>query len=608
MYFREKIIKGSKLLQLVESYRNDEGLPRQRIVASLGGADIPEESRRRIARQVELRLHGQTELFDVGLTPDEAGWVDRVSKLAERKLRSLGGASEPPRSSAPAPELFDGVLADRVESSEVTGFGPELIGMAAWDALGLGAKLLEMGLTQQSAALAQAMVINRLIHPLSEWALIDWLEGSSLPECLGARVSRTTKDRLYKTSDDLFSRREALENHLREAGDSLFGGRGSIVLYDLTNTHFEGLCEANPKAERGRNKQKRHDAPQVAIGLAFDERGRALAHEVFDGNISDAKTLVEIVERLGSGLGGEKGLIVLDAGFATKDNLKMLRERGYSYLINATRGSRAKYAAEFSRDGFKTVPGRDGKEPVEVMAIDCPETPGDRLVLCRSQARRGKELAMLSGAEKKFIEAADKLRTRVADGRLKDKNKINKAIGALAARHKRVSRYYRVSLLEGAIVVESDDKALDEARELCGNYVLRTDLDLSADELWGLYMTLLKAEDGFRMLKGTLGLRPNYHHIEKRIEGHIFISILAYHLLNWINHRLGLAGDTRTWRTLRVLMRTHCLVTTSLPLEDGRIVSIRKPSQPDTRQEQIYRELGIDWRAAYKPRRSIRKA
>ncbi|MEA2069453.1 MAG: hypothetical protein U9P12_09660 [Verrucomicrobiota bacterium] len=106
------------------------------------------------------------------------------------------------------------------------------------------------------------------------------------------------------------------------------------------------------------------------------------------------------------------------------------------------------------------------------------------------------------------------------------------------------------------------------------------------------------------MLKGTLGLRPNFHQLEKRVDGHIFISVLAYHLLRWIGYRLETAGDLREWRTLRRLLCTHVVATTRLPLEDGREISIRKPSQPDAEQEQVYALLGIDWNRAYPPRKT----
>ncbi len=99
------------------------------------------------------------------------------------------------------------------------------------------------------------------------------------------------------------------------------------------------------------------------------------------------------------------------------------------------------------------------------------------------------------------------------------------------------------------------------------------------------------------MLKGSLGLRPNFHQLEHWVEGHIFISILAYHLLNWIKIRMEESNDHRDWKTIRRLLSTHSLVTTRLPIKDGSLIRIRKPSIPDTEQAAVYAKLGIDWRS-----------
>ena len=91
------------------------------------------------------------------------------------------------------------------------------------------------------------------------------------------------------------------------------------------------------------------------------------------------------------------------------------------------------------------------------------------------------------------------------------------------------------------------------------------------------------------------------------MEGHVFISVLAYHLLCWVGHQLTQSGDARNWQTLRRLLRTHSLVTTRLPLEDGRFIGVRKPSRPDAGQALVYARLGIDWKQACPVRKFIMK-
>lgn len=597
MFFRQKKIKNTRQLQLVQSYRNEEGQPRQRIVASLGKMVIPEESRRIVARYVAQSLRGEQDLFSNEITSQEAEWVDYIVKISERTRSAKLNDSE---------LKLDGVLADKVETSNVVEFGPQLVGMEAWRELGLTEALLEMGMNKRSVSIAQTMVINRIVEPLSEWAVIDWVKRTALPECLNVRITESTKDRLYKTSDELISRRKKIEKYLRKKERTLFGLTGSIVLYDVTNTHFEGLCKANPKAAYGKNKQKRNDCLQVAVGMAFDETGCALAHETFKGNISDAKTLFHMLDQLEGAIEHEhKPVVILDAGFASKENLQQLREKGYSYLVNITRGSRKKYAAYFEAEDFAALPRRGHDEQVEVKTIADPEDPKTKLVLCRSAKRREKEQAMISKAEKKFIDDTEIFKTRVSSGRLKDEKKIHKAIGRLLQKHPRVSRYYDIELEDGVITSKRKDDSITTAYDLCGDYVLKTDRSFDAEVLWQQYMTLLKAESGFKMLKGTLGLRPNFHQKEDRVDGHIFITVLAYHLLSWINMKLGNAADHRTWRTLRRILRTHSILTTRFPLENGDVVSVRKASLPDEDQVQIYNTLNINWRNAYKTKKTV---
>jgi hypothetical protein len=147
--------------------------------------------------------------------------------------------------------------------------------------------------------------------------------------------------------------------------------------------------------------------------------------------------------------------------------------------------------------------------------------------------------------------------------------------------------------------VQRDDEKYSQASELLGNYILKTDHTLDAVQTWSLYMTLLQAEEGFCALKSTLGIRPNDHQLEGRVDGHIFISVLAYHLLTWVRETLRNQGDLRDWKTLRRLLSTHMLATTSLTLEDGRVLHLRKPTVPDAEQAAVYQRLGIDWKAAF---------
>ena len=361
MFFRTKTVKGTALVQLVESYRNAEGQPRQRVIASLGDAQLPAGQKRGIARAVEAALSGQGDWLEAdALSQDASSWVARIVQVARR---SRGGNTEV-RS-----ETADGVLLDQIETQNVVQLGPQLVAMKAWEALSLSSLLQELGMNRSTIASAQLLVSNRLIEPLSEWALCDWSQRTAFPELLGLRLTKTGKDRLYRAGDQLLGHRKVIETRLRDQQCELFDLKRSVILYDVTNTHFEGVCAANPKAKHGKNKQKRSDCPQVAIGMAFDEHGLPLAHEVFEGNIADTKTLVSLLDRLEVKDQGLKPVVILDAGFASKDNLELLKERGFSYLINITRSSRLKYAQDFAAEDFEALPGRTAESRIEVKKI-----------------------------------------------------------------------------------------------------------------------------------------------------------------------------------------------------------------------------------------------
>ena len=165
MFFRTKSIKGSLLVQLVESYRNEQSLPRQRVIASLGDASLPEDEKRAIAKAVETALSGQSDWFEEqDLSAEAASWVARILQLARRSR----GGNEVVKSTT-----IDGVMLDEIQTQNGVQLGPELVALKAWEALELTPILENLGMNASAIATAQLMVSNRLIEPLSECALID---------------------------------------------------------------------------------------------------------------------------------------------------------------------------------------------------------------------------------------------------------------------------------------------------------------------------------------------------------------------------------------------------------------------------------------------------
>ena len=604
MFFRLKPTRSGQVLKLVESYRDDTARPRHRAVASLGDAPLAPADWKPIAKAVEDRLYGRDVMIPRNLSAVHVQWVDRIVRQV-----SSEGRWHPFAEPSGTAEVIDGVLGDAVSHTDTAELGPVLVGWEIWKRLGLRELLAALGFNRSQTQAAAISVINRLADPSSEHSLPDWYRRTGLPELMGNQLRGAGDDRFYRVSDLLLSRQREIERHLRERQRSLFNLERTVLLYDLTNTHFEGLCQRNPKAKRGANKQKRNDCAQIVVGMVFDQFGFEMAHKIFEGNLNDGKSLVEMIGELNAAVadGGKKPLVVMDAGVASRKNLNLLHTHGFGYLVNDTRGQRSRYLAAFrEQKGFQIVPGRGGKEPVWVRVMNDPHAadqeavPAERVVLCKSQPRGNKEQAIVSNAERRLLDALGKLAARVANKRLKDRSKIEQAIGCIQARHPRARRFYRIELKDGGkdllLTWTRDDALRQETTDLCGCYVLRTDEQtLNQHQLWELYISLSQAEDGFKALKTDLGLRPNRHQTEERVDAHVFLCVLAYHLLRNILWTLEQEGDNRNWETLKGVLRTHCYTTILLPTRSGQTHRIRKAGQPEECQKAIYRHLGIAW-------------
>src|ERR687891_806794 len=225
------------------------------------------------------------------------------------------------------------------------------------------------------------------------------------------------------------------------------------------------------------------------------------------------------------------------------------------------------------------------------------QTTGDEVhILCRSEARIEKDRATRDKHEQRLLADLRKLQARVAHGRLREPAKIQEAIGRLKERYSRVARYYAITYDATTAAVSWPEQAdkKSAASALDGTYLLKTDRqDLADDEVWRLYILLTRVEAAFRALKSPLMERPIFHHLEPRVQTHIFLCVLAYHLLVAIEKRCLDHGWHTSWATLREQLSTHQVATVVLPALDGRILKIRKASSPDEGHQEIYRVLQI---------------
>jgi len=446
------------------------------------------------------------------------------------------------------------------------------------------------------------MSLNRLIAPGSELAMPGWVRRTAMGDILGTDLSKLDENKLYRNLDVLHPNRELIERELAKREQTLFNLDETFYLYDLTSTYFEGQAKVNPQAKLGYSRDKRPDCKQVVVGLVLDRDGFPKAHEVFDGNKQDrasVKEMLEVLEKRASKKPGST--VIVDRGMAYQENLDEIRGRGYHYIVAGRQPERNQWLEELEKN--------EGWE--EVIRIPSPRNPfqkktkveikreqkGDEVfILCRSEGRQQKDRAIREKQEGRFLKDLQKLKERVDKGHLKRADKTHQAIGRLKERYPRVARYYAIEYDAGGKGVswheDSDKKTI--AKKLDGSYVLKTDRqDLTADEIWRTYILLTRVEDAFRDMKTPLMERPIFHHLEHRTQTHIFLCVLAYHLLAVIEQYFLDRGVHTSWAALRDELSTHQVVTVALATDSGGVLRIRKGTTPEARHRLIYETLRI---------------
>ncbi len=587
MYIRKtnRIYKGKTYTNhlLVESVQTPDG-PRQRTICSLGSLEpAPAEDWLALAHKLESSLQGQASLSE------------SATHIDERRKRA---GTEKKRTTSPTAVFqIDGIRTE--ESREA---GAVHAGHQMWHQLGIDAVLKRAGLSERACTLTEAMTLNRLICPLSEHAMPDWIRRTALGDILKEDFSGLVDEALYHNLDRLHPNRERIERELAEQEKTLFNLDDTVYLYDLTSTYFEGQAKANPQAKRGYSRDKRGDCKQVVIGLVLDREGFPKAHEIFDGNMQDRRSLDTMLDALEKRTGKKPGAtVIVDRGMAFDENLEQIKKRGLHYMVAGLQTARNQWLDELENDAgwediVRTPSPRNPFQKKTRVQIKRQQKGDVIYILCRSEGREEKDRAIRETHEAKLLQDLTRLEQRVAKGALKKQDKIHQAIGRLMERYPRVARYYTITYDSQQQKLSWKElvgkKAL--AQKLDGSWVLKTDRqDLTADEIWRTYILLTRVEDAFRDLKSPLMERPIFHHLKNRTQTHIFLCVLAYHLLAAIEHRFLQAGVHTSWWTIRQQLRTHQVATIVLPTADDRVLKIRKAGTPEPIHRQIYATLHI---------------
>jgi transposase len=371
-----------------------------------------------------------------------------------------------------------------------------------------------------------AMIAARILQPRSKLATVRELRAATLASTLGEllNLSDCDEELLYRAMDWLLPHQQRIERALakRHLHD------GTLALYDLSSTYFEGRC--CPLARYGYSRDGKRDKLQITFGLLTNADGCPVAVEVFEGNTADPRTVSSIISKLRERCALERVVLVGDRGMLTSARIRdELEATDGLEWITALRAPQIQQLLQAGNLQLSLFDQRDLAE------ISDPGYPGERLVACRNplmaeeRARKRKEL--LAATERALNEIA--AATQRPRNPLQGKARIALRVGAVLGRYK-MRKHFNLTIAETGFSFTRDEASIAREAALDGIYVIRTSLPataLTADEAVRSYKRLAQVERAFRSLKSVdLKVRPIHHRLEQRVRAHVFLCMLAYYV------------------------------------------------------------------------------
>jgi len=516
MYLRTVKVRSSsgsihEYIRIVEAYRED-GKVKQRVVADLGRKDLLVE----ILPKLRRLLVGDTD-----------------SQSGEPAALHVGDASD---------------------------WGPVLVVRALFDQLDLWS-ILDQHLGRAKgvpfADRAFALVANRLIAPASEHGLAGWLETDFVCDRQGrrflphwhrrrrVRVHPRQLDAWYRTLDQLIRAKGRIEVALYYRLRDLFSLQPDLVLYDITSTYFEGAGPAD-LARHGYSRDGQSQNVQVIVGVVM-VAGWPIAHHVWAGNRIDHSTVQEVIRDLRRRFAFGRLVFVGDRGMVTEANLEAITREEQGFLVGVKRRRNPQidgWLDAVDETRWVSCPGgintRERKtDPPRTRAQEVLSgDPALRVIVIDSDERRAYERAKREQAMERARQHLEKLKERVASGKVKRAEKIGAAVERIMQKYHGY-RYFDWQLAGGVLEFSASAERLGREEKIEGKYVVMTgEKDLSILDAVALYKELTEVESGFRQLKDVLAMRPIYHRIEPRVRAHIFVAALALLVQRLLGRRL----------------------------------------------------------------------
>ena len=571
--------------RLVESYRYDNAVKHSTIV-HLGRLDeLPEvEHKKELAKRIDdLVRSSRTGMHSLFESENEI-----VEQLAQKYFEEI---KRNKKIDISRDSNIQAVDLNSVKNKNVREIGIEWLCKQTLDQLKLKELLLANNWDEERINLAYTHIISKGSRPASEYKTSFWIkENSAVCEVTGYPISKITKDKLYDISKDLYALKDKIEKHLSATTNELFDLQDKIILYDLTNTYFEGSMRKSKIAQFGRSKEKRNDAKLIVLAAVVNVEGFLKYSEIFEGNLADSKSLEKIIDKLSKKTVAEKQIVVIDAGIASEANLALLKIKGYDYMCVSRSGLR-KYEIDATA---KEIEVKDNKgQSIKLQKVTMPKTT-DTFIQVKSENKALKELSMNHSFAKKFEQGLEEIKSSLTKKNgTKKLDKVWERIGRLKQKYPSIAKYYNIETPTEAdnIVTEIKYKQVDiEKKE--GIYLLRTTLNPNDERThWEVYNTIREIEATFRILKTDLDLRPIYHKTDEASKAHLHLGLLAYWLVNTVRYQLKQKGINHNWQEIIRAMNTQKVVTTTMVNQYEQTIVIRQCSEPTIQATAIYNAL-----------------
>jgi hypothetical protein len=609
--------------RLVESYRNTDGRVCHRTMLNVGFmGDIDVDDMNRIQKLLTHKCQRSSgDLFGIEYEqepPVVQHWFNELyGRLVKEKrvdILDVGQDKSQDKSSECDWHTID---MNSLRNKDIREIGGEWLCYQALEQPGIGNFLSsQVDWRGEDVRLALTHIISRAVYPASELKTARWIrENSAVCELTGYPVEQITKDRLYGISRRLYTLKNDLENYLSHRSDELFDIDDKIILYDLTNTYFEGEKRTSQLARHGRSKEKRTDAKLVVLALVINPFGFIKYSSIFQGNISDPSTLDEIIKNLRSKTSATatRALIVIDAGIATEKNLAKIRAEGYDYLC-VSRSRLKDYEIVSDSEPLTVEDNRRRKIQLQKVKPSVKSSPNqdacsddvDYFLKVESQSKRKKETSMNERFREGYLKGLEVISASLSKKRgVKQESKVHQRVGRLMQKYPSIHKYYQVDyqieektkgkkkpVVSRMVTSMSWNLKPDVDMDAgCGIYFLRTSLNDENRILWDSYNTIRDIEYTFRVLKTDLDMRPIFHKKDESTMAHLHLAILAYWVVNTIRHQLKKEGVKHQWNELTRIMNTQKAVTTTAQNNCDQIIQIRRCAEPNENVKKIYQAL-----------------